>query len=152
MPSRRSLSHLPDGPRHTRIGTSLLQLAGLNQTELKQVAPQWTPRAHSDERMAWEGAMPGWPQQRIRVEAAAYRGRPVYFQIVNPWTQGAGRRKPGGLALSGWGRAAAGIAVITVLAGAVLVARHNLRKGRGDRRGALRISTRGLRRGHSSPI
>ncbi len=119
----------------------LLQLAGFNQTELKQVEPQWTPRAHSDERMAWEGTMPGWPQQRVRVEAAAYRGRPVYFQIINPWTQAARTQETRRSRAERWGRASAGIAVITVLAGAVLVARHNLRKGRGDRRGALRISS-----------
>jgi serine/threonine protein kinase len=119
----------------------LLQLAGLNQTELKQVQPQWTPRAHSDERIAWEGTMPGWPQQRVRVEAAAYRGRPVYFQIVNPWTQVARTQETRRSRAERWGRAAAGIAVITVLACAVLVARHNLRQGRGDRRGALRISS-----------
>ena len=37
--------------------------------------------------------------------------------------------------------------VLVVLVVAAVVARHNLRKGRGDRRGALRISTRRLR-GH----
>jgi serine/threonine protein kinase len=119
---------------------SVLQLAGLNQTELKEVPPQRTPRVHSDERTAWEGAMPGWPQQRIRIEAAAYRGRPVYFQIVNPWTEGTRTPETRRSRAERWGRAVAGIAVIIVLAGAVLVARHNLRKGRGDRRGALRIS------------
>ena len=130
------------GPPETRAKwDTLLQLAGLNQTELKQVAPQWTPRVHSDERTAWEGAMPGWPQQRIRVEAAAYRGRPVYFQVVNPWTQAARMHETRHSRAARWGRAAASVAVIAVLAGAVLVARHNLRKGRGDRRGALRIST-----------
>ena len=130
------------GPPEARAKwDTLLQLAGLNQTELKQVTPQWTPRVHSDERTAWEGAMPGWPQQRIRVEAAAYRGRPVYFQVVNPWTQAARMHETRHSRAARWGRAAASVAVIAVLAGAVLVARHNLRKGRGDRRGALRIST-----------
>ena len=130
------------GPSEARAKWDILfQLAGLNQTELKQAAPQWTPRAHSDERAAWEGAMPGWPEERIRVEAAAYRGRPVYFQIVSPWTEGTRTQETRGSRAERLGRTIAGIAVIVVLAGAVLVARHNLRKGRGDRRGALRVST-----------
>jgi serine/threonine-protein kinase len=132
----------PSGASEARAKwDTLLQLAGLNTTELTQVAPQRTPRVHSDERTAWEGAMPGWPQQRIRVEAAAYRGRPVYFQIVSPWTQDARTQEGRRSRAERWGRAVAGVAVIAVLAVAVLVARHNLRKGRGDRRGALRIST-----------
>ena len=129
------------GPEARAKWDTLLQLAGLNQTELKQVAPQRTPRVHSDERMAWEGPMPGWPQQRIRVEAAAYRGRPVYFQVVNPWTQAGRTGETRRSRAERWGRATASVALISILAAAVLVARHNLRKGRGDRPGALRIST-----------
>ena len=91
--------------------------------------------------------MPGWPEQRVRVEAAAYRGRPVFFQMVNPWTQAARMRETPRSRAERWGRAPPASLVITVLAGAALVARHNLRKGRGDRRGALRISSVGLRRG-----
>jgi hypothetical protein len=129
------------GPTARAKWETVLQLAGLNQTELKEAPPQRTPRVHSDERVAWEGAMPGWPQQRIRVEAAAYRGRPVFFQIVSPWTGDGRTQETRRSRADRVGRAVAGIALITLLAGAVLVARHNLRKGRGDRRGALRIST-----------
>ena len=35
------------------------------------------------------GRAPGraGPRSPLRIEAAAYRGRPVWFEIVNPWTR-----------------------------------------------------------------
>ena len=65
----------------------ILQLADLDITKLKPATPLWTPRTYADERVAWEGPMPGWPEQQVRVEAAAYRGRLVSLQMVSPWTQ-----------------------------------------------------------------
>ena len=114
---------------------SLFDLAGLDQSQFQPVAPQWTPRQYSDTRAAWEGPMPGWPEQRLRVEAAAFRGRPVFFQLIFPWTKPIlmGQEQPSSRSRV-WGQAIVATAVALVLAGAVLVARHNLRKGKGDRR------------------
>ena len=118
----------------------LFQFAGLNRSEFQSVEPRWTPQTHSDERAAWEGPVPGWPDQKLRVEAAAYRGRAVFFQLVNPWTQpGLMRETLPSTAQRVIQSIIAG-AVLIVLGGALLVARHNLRKGRGDRRGAVRFS------------
>ena len=44
-------------------------------------------RTPYDARAAWEGAYPDQPEMTMRVEAAAFRGRPVYFEIVDPWNQ-----------------------------------------------------------------
>ena len=121
--------------------TALFTAAGLRQSEFQPAEPRWTPATHSDERAAWEGPMPGWLDQRLRLEAAAYRGRVVFFRTVNPWTE------PARAGSSGRSRAQQAIqsvisgAVLLVLAGAALIACHNLRKGRGDRRGAFRIAT-----------
>ncbi len=93
-----------------------------------------------DERVAWEGVYPDAPEVPIRVEAAAYRGRPVYFRILHEWTRpervesfqfSAGQRA---------GNLIGGILIVTSLVVALLLARHNLRLGRGDRRGALRLA------------
>jgi serine/threonine-protein kinase len=119
---------------------ALFRLAGLNQTDFQPASPQWTPRGHSDERAAWEGPLPGWSDQRLRLEAAAYRGRPVFFQKVYPWTEPARMTDAPDSRSQRIARTIIGSAVILVVAIASLVARHNLRKGRGDRRGARRIA------------
>jgi hypothetical protein len=54
---------------------------------LSQVRPQWIPPIFADARAAWEGAYPDRPDVPIRIEAAAALGRPVYFEIVAPWSR-----------------------------------------------------------------
>ncbi|HEU4890402.1 MAG TPA: protein kinase [Vicinamibacterales bacterium] len=116
------------------------ELAGLNQSDFQPATPQWTPRSYADQRAAWEGPMPGWPEQKLRLEAAAYRGRIVSFQSVNPWTQPSQMRETPRSRAQRWSQGVVAVMVIFVLAVAAGVARHNLRKGRGDRRGAFKIS------------
>jgi serine/threonine-protein kinase len=119
----------------------LFETAGLQQSDFRAVAPQWTPQAYADERAAWEGPLPGLPDQPLRIEAAAYKGRIVSVDLIHPWTEpvsfGDSSRSTGQKVA----QTVVGIALVLVLSAAVLVARHNLRKGRGDRRGALRISS-----------
>jgi eukaryotic-like serine/threonine-protein kinase len=116
------------------------ELAGLNQSDFQPATPQWTPRSYADQRAAWEGPMPGWPEQKLRLEGAAYRGRIVSFQSVNPWTQPSQMRETPRSRAQRWSQGVVAVMVIFVLAVAAGVARHNLRKGRGDRRGASTIS------------
>src|SRR5215212_9044706 len=121
--------------------TPLFTEAGLDPAAFRRVEPTWIPPHAFDERAAWEGAYPGQPDAPLRVEAAAFRGRPVYFQLVNPWNQPMREAQtplPAGVRIL--------LAVIVVLffammIGAALLARHNLRLGRGDRRGALRLAS-----------
>ena len=75
------------GPPSRAVWTPLFALADLKPGDFKPVEPRWTPRSYADERTAWEGPMAGWPDQTLRVEAAAHHGRITLFQSVNPWTQ-----------------------------------------------------------------
>ena len=120
--------------------SQLFALAGLDRESFQPVQPQWTPRGHSDERAAWEGPLPGWPEQKLRLEAAAYRGRVTFFQSINPWTQPGLMRETPRSSTQQWVQSVIAAAVLCVLASAIFVARRNLRKGRGDRRGASRLS------------
>jgi len=114
--------------------------ARLDPQAMRPVTPRWTPLLHSDARAAWEGAWPERPDVTIRVEAAAYRGRPVWFEVIPPWTQA--ERMPG----MTWpkGKVAKQLAfllVSLVLMGAAgFMARRNILLGRGDRRGAFRVA------------
>jgi tRNA A-37 threonylcarbamoyl transferase component Bud32 len=130
-----------DGPPRTANWNDLFTLADLRQADFQLVPPVWTPREYADQRMAWEGPLPGWPEQRLRVEAAAHKGKVVFFQTISPWTEPERMRetpRSGGQKLT---QTVVAGALVLVLGTALLVARSNFRKGRGDRRGAARIST-----------
>src|SRR5208282_132586 len=90
-------------------------------------------------RAAWTGKWPGtqWP---LRIEAAAWRGKPVYFSLIGPWTRPT-RMQPSQRSASQKTGDILGITILVlILASAVSVARWNLVRGRGDRRGAFRIA------------
>ena len=118
----------------------MFQAASLPQSDFTEVPPQRTPPVYADARAAWEGPMPQRPDVKLRIEAAAYRGRPVAFKVIGPWTIAAGediRRT------TSWQRVVSAIGTLVVLAllgGAVLLVHANLKSGRGDRRGANRIA------------
>ena len=65
----------------------LFEEAGLSLAQFSPAQPQWIPPIFADARAAWEGAYPDRPDVPIRIEAAAVRGKPVYFEIVAPWTR-----------------------------------------------------------------
>ena len=120
---------------------TLFAAARLDPARFKPVTPTWNPPAASDRRAAWEGEYPGLPGVPLRVEAAAYRGRPVYFYTIGPWTRPRMMQayKPSTsekLSAMSW----IFVLVTTFCVGAYL-ARRNLRLGRGDRRGASRFAT-----------
>jgi serine/threonine-protein kinase len=120
--------------------TPLFQAAGLDITAFTAAEPEWTPMLYADTRAAWTGPLPNLPGERLRIEAAAYRGKPVHFQQVAPWTTPS--RMPQTIAQRrvGWFQGLVQLVVLAVFAAAALIARHNLRKGRGDRRGAFRLA------------
>ena len=139
-PQREESTGTPPPAAPAPNWATAFELAGLNQSDFQPATPQWTPRSYADQRAAWEGPMPGWPEQKLRLEGAAYRGRIVSFQSVNPWTQPSQMRETPRSRAQRWSQGVVAVMVIFVLAVAAGVARHNLRKGRGDRRGAFRIS------------
>ncbi len=119
---------------------ALFREAGLDQALFRQADSKWTPPHAYDTRAAWEGAYPGAPDVPLRVEAASYRGRPIYFELVNPWKklaeQAAGSIEVG--ERIGFGLVAALFFVALFVA--AYLAWRNLRLGRGDRRGAFRLA------------
>jgi serine/threonine protein kinase len=114
--------------------------AGFNQASFQQVESTWVPQHAFDVRAAWDGSYPAQPGIKIHLEAAAYRGKPVYFEVINPWDQ-PGRqvqRQP-----SATERALLIVIIVIALlslVGSALLAFKNLRLGRGDRRGAFRLA------------
>ena len=110
--------------------------AGLDMRRFTRVAPRWSPRAFATEREAWEGPHPERPGVTMRIEAASYRGRPVEFQWIGPWTRPVENSSDPDPSA---GEIVFLAILLLVLLGSSLLARRNLRAGRGDRRGAMRI-------------
>ena len=115
---------------------ALFRQAGLDMSRFAPVEPRWSPRAFATARAAWEGPHPERPGVTMRVEAASYLGRPVGFEWIGPWTKplqdsASPPSRVGDLVFLG-------LLLVCLFGGAVL-ARHNLRAGRGDRRGAARL-------------
>ena len=127
----------------------LFTAAGLDIGNFKKVEPAAVFPPNATERAAWDGDLPEWPGMPLHIEAAVYRGTPVYFKIFWPWetpsvtphyTPAEGR--------SGYQLGARSLRffvfafTIYILATltSIVLARRNLRAGQGDRRGASRLA------------
>ena len=136
----RSLTAVPPQRRQTARAKSpewpaLFQQAGLDMTRWTSVAPEWNPVTYADTQVAWTGVLPDASDVPARIEAAAYQGQVVSFRILHAWS--ASQRTPAETAESAVPLLPLGLPVLSV--GALLLARRNIRLGRGDRRGALRL-------------
>jgi eukaryotic-like serine/threonine-protein kinase len=128
----------------------LFEAAGFDLASFHPATPLWNPPFAYDTRAAWQGTFPDRPDIPIRVEAAGWRGRPVWFQIVAPWTR---PQRMDRFAYTPAQRAAGVVGAllgIAALCASLLLARRNLRLGRGDRRGAARIATFAILAGFTS--
>jgi len=119
----------------------LFTAAGLDLSKWTPVESTWTPPVYSDTRAAWTGEIPERPGMPIRIEAAGYRGKPVFFQLIGPMSRPERMQasKPTG---AEWAtQVVVSFFGLLLLAGSVILCRRNLRLGRGDRRGAFRLAT-----------
>jgi hypothetical protein len=115
--------------------------AGLDMKDFQPVASTSVPLHAYDARAAWDGADAGHPEFKTHVEAAAFHGRLTYFETIYPWDQPTRQEQP----LESAGSRVLALVLIAVflsaLVGSTLLARRNLRLGRGDRRGATRLAS-----------
>jgi hypothetical protein len=115
----------------------LLSAAGLDAGRFTPSLPEAFMPVYADSRKAWIGSFEEGRPDKIRVEAAALLGRPVFFQIGGPWEEpeiaatSTGQR---------FGKILSAVLVVALLVAAALVAWRNVRQGRSDKKGAWRIS------------
>jgi serine/threonine-protein kinase len=114
----------------------LLKDAGYDPALCTSTDPEWFPYSYADERAAWTAEMPEHLGVKMRIEAASFRGKPIYFARIGPWTAG-------GAGLTGANRVQAFFAVGilgSVLIGGLVLAWQNVKRKRADMRGALRLA------------
>ncbi|MFI5181302.1 MAG: protein kinase [Thermoanaerobaculia bacterium] len=119
---------------------TLLSEAGLDAKSFVASEPAWLPRVPFDAIAGFSGPIPGGSGETLRVVVAAFRGRPVSFELVAPWSEPT-RDAPRPQSLrERIGRSAYFAGLLSVAAAAAWFARRNARLGRSDRRGAARVA------------
>jgi serine/threonine protein kinase len=126
----------PSAPDWSRLFAE----AGFNQANFQAVQSSWVPQHAYDVRAAWDGVYPLQPDIRIHIEAAAYRGKPVYFEVIKPWDQPIRQVQRQESTSDRILYIVLVIIAMVTIVGSVLLAFKNLRLGRGDRRGAFRLA------------
>jgi hypothetical protein len=138
IPPQKDTGAPPTSPPDWR---PLFSAAELDPSKLQPAQPQWTSLGMADTRAAWTGVWPG-STHPLRVEAAAWHGRPVFFATLGDWNKP--WRMVAAQSLDAKkNRASQMISVFlltAILAAGALLARRNYRHGRSDREGALRLA------------
>jgi hypothetical protein len=121
--------------------TTVLDAARLGAPEaFTPAAPRWWPDSAADAREAREGVLAG---ERVRVEAAARAGRPIFFRALRRWNAPARdswtlvKSRPDLTSASSTASTLLGWTVLIALA---TVARRNIALGRVARTGARRVA------------
>jgi serine/threonine-protein kinase len=111
--------------------SQLFTLAGLDMSRFQSAEPRWLPRGNSDQRAAWTGPIPDGPTS-VRVEAAYWRGRPIYFEVLMPWAKPRRMEEAPASFISKVLSGTESIATLGILLSAMFLARRNVKAGRGD--------------------
>lgn len=129
----------PTAPAGDFEWAGIFREAGFELAAFEPVPSQWTPPQAFDERRAFLGKYPYQQDIEIRVEAAAYRGKLVNFEIVEPWTKAVTLSGPPEGTLSGVSLLL--VVYFTVLFISAWLAFKNVRGGRSDIKGASLVAT-----------
>jgi serine/threonine-protein kinase len=114
----------------------LLALAGQGQTSFTAAVPTRIPPVFADQRKAWNAILPSSPEQEVIIEGAALENRPVYFDVrpaVAP-------KRASSLSRTFVGRQLDLLLFLLILVAGFALALRNLRSGKGDRQGAMRLA------------
>jgi serine/threonine-protein kinase len=118
----------------------LFAAAGLDLGDFTVASAEWNPTLPTDSRAAWTGHYRGQPDWPVRVEAGGYRGRPIYFQVLEAFDTPVRLPQQESPPLLRRASRWAGVLLLaSILVVPPLVARRNLRRGVGDRKGAWRL-------------
>ncbi|MDQ3801177.1 MAG: serine/threonine protein kinase [Acidobacteriota bacterium] len=120
--------------------TNIFAEAGLDIRGFRQTESNWSPPFFADSIMSWEGLHVDHADVSVRIEAAAFEGKPVYFQIVAPWDKPARQTETALSDSQKFSNIVSILIYLSLLAAAGFLAYRNVRNGRADRRGALKVT------------
>jgi hypothetical protein len=128
----------PDASAAATDWKPLFAAAGLDFARFSPSEPKWVPEEPFDVRADWEAAGVSPSDPPIHVAAASWRGRPIWFAVLYPWSvpeRDTETSPNSGVVAVAW------VSFIgsSWIAG-IALARRNMRLGRGDRGGALFVA------------
>jgi hypothetical protein len=135
--------------------------SGIDPVSLRPVWPKWRSPVDSDQKVAWLALYPEQPNVPVRVEAASHHGRPVWFAVIPPWQRADRITHAGAPAASRIAQMVTAVVGFFAVWGPIYLAQRNVRRSRGDRKGAFRLAifmtslvliTRAFRVDHVSDI
>ena len=115
----------------------LFKLADLDMAMFKPAEPVGLPMVSFDQRMEWTGTISQHIPHVFRVEAAAYRGMLVHFNVAVDWGEPPAAPNPPG---PDWGSRFSMVLLVSAYVFAGWMARRNWKAGRTDRVGAWRLA------------
>ena len=119
---------------------ALFAEAGLDPARFVPSEPAWLPTVPFERIAAWTGSVPGMPEAPLAVVAATSSGLPVSFELVAPWSAPERETERPAPLHAKVAELALGFLALCVTAAGLLLARRNLRLGRGDLPGAFRLA------------
>jgi serine/threonine protein kinase len=132
----------PKGPSADPDWGALFAAAGLDMKRFTLSGPKLLPPVPFDARAEWDGSSAQDPATLLHVTAAAYRGKPVYFDVFGPWNLPTTAQHStevfatasiiGGVTFS--------LTLVSLLVAGAIFARRNVRMGRGDRKGSFQVA------------
>ena len=137
IPSEKEENPQPSRPPDWRV---LFTAAGLDAAQFHSVESVWESLASADTRAAWDGVWPG-SARPLHIEAAARRGKPVFFALSGPWTKPARMKQADQTRLNKLSQIIGLSVALVIFAGGLLLAYRNYSRGRSDRQGALRLAS-----------
>jgi hypothetical protein len=127
-----------DGASTAPDWKALFSAAGLNLSQFQPSPPTWNSLGSADSRAAWTGTYPGTTFP-LRVEAAAWRGKPIYFQLIGDWTKPDRVAPPEDSITTKVMQLGLSIVGACLLAVALLLARRNYIRNKADVEGASKL-------------
>ena len=116
----------------------LFRAAAIDPAQLHPAEPQWVGLAAFDARAAWTGTWPG-TNRPLRVEAAAWHAKPVFFSMIGPWTNPTRMQHEKGTRTQHAAQIVGVVVLIIVLMSGAWIASRNYAQGRSDVRAARKL-------------
>ena len=130
-----------DGPgtSQTADWRPLFAAAGVNPDEVRAATPIWNALAASDTREAWDGTWPG-TKRPLHIEAAAWRGKPVFFELMGDWTVAKRMTQAEARGSERAGQIFGTSFALLLVTGGIWLAYRNHSRGKGDKHGAWTLA------------